>query len=337
MAASRKKGKRLNVFLLLPVLSLVAISGCTFPGFPSAGGTGPGVTILAWEPELRDVFSDDNIDFLLKVQNQGESRARNVVAELTNIDPTEWGGFIQQQIQLGSLIPSDPVTQTPGETKTVQFQNLRAPLLSKGTNFVYEPTVRVSYDYTTIAQKPITIVDRTELVRIQQQGKTLPSSPTTQTAGPLSIQIIMGNFVKTSGQFGFAGQTFDIFPVQIVIVNTLWESGGSVTPKGFGGVGGFGGFGFGEADYPVMVKVIPPTGTSFVFSGGGGFQDCGQFQFTADLFKGKQSEITCELEVTNPPAFRSESLLQVELDYRFFVDGVTQINVHGTKEVGGFF
>lgn len=45
--------------------------------------------------------------------------------------------------------------------------------------------------------------------------------------------------------------------------------------------------------------------------------------------------MTCELEVTNAPTFRSESLLQVELEYRYFVDAVSQINVQGTKEIGG--
>jgi hypothetical protein len=233
---------------------------------------------------------------------------------------------------MGNLIPYDPVTQTPGETKSVQFQNLQAPLLSKGTSFTYEPTVRVSYDYSTVAQKPVTLVDRNELVRIQQQGKTLPSKPTTYTSGPLSVEITMGNFVRTSGQLGFGGQTYDIFPVQIKIVNNLWESGGSVTPQGFGGIGFRG---IGEFDYPVLVKVIPPSGTNFVFSGFG--DDCSSFQFTVELFQGRQAEITCELEVTSPPTFKTESLIQVELDYRYFVDAVTQINVQGTKEVGGLF
>jgi len=84
----------------------------------------------------------------------------------------------QRTVQLGDLIAHDPVSNTAGETKQVQFQNLRAPLLSRGTSFEYEPIVRVTYDYSTAAHKPITIVDRNELIRIQQQGQTLPSQQT---------------------------------------------------------------------------------------------------------------------------------------------------------------
>ena len=315
-----------RTFPLFALAFILFVSGCT----TTTGGTGPGVVITAWEPELASIFSNDEIDFLLKVENQGQSRARNVVAEITNIDTTEWGSFFQQQLQLGDLLPADPVTGTPGETKSDQFENLRAPILSKGTSFTYQPTVRVSYDYTTTAQKPITIVDSQELIRIKQRGGTLPSSTSTQTSGPLNVQIIMGNFVKTSGTFGSFGQTYDIFPVQIRITNTLFSSGGSVIPKSFGGFGSFG------ADHPVLVRVTPPSGTSFIFSGFGD-EDCSRSQLTIDLFRGQEAEITCELEVTNPPSFLSESQMQVELDYRYFIDAVTQVTVQGTREVGGGF
>ncbi|MBI4021245.1 MAG: hypothetical protein HY369_03310 [Candidatus Aenigmarchaeota archaeon] len=326
---------RTSLPALIPLLAVVAIAGCTNPFGGSGAATGPGVVITGWEPELANVFSNDQVDLLLKVENQGESRANNVVAELINIDTAEWGsiGFDASK-QLGDLIPVDPVTGTPGETKTVQFQNLKAPLLPKGETFTFNPTVRVSYDYATTALKPITIVDADELVKIQQQGKTLPSKPTAYTSGPLSVEIIMGNFVKTSSQFGGFAQQYDIFPVHIQIRNTLWGSGGSVIPKGFGG-GSASNFVFGDADYPVRVTIQPPAGTSFVFSGFG--DDCSSFEFTVELFRGEEAEITCELQVISAPQFLTESLIQVELDYRFFSDRVTQVTVQGTKETGSLF
>ena len=82
-----------------------------------------------------------------------------------------------------------------------------------------EPIVRVSYDYKTIAQKPITIVDINELRRLIQQGETLQSKSTTYTAGPLSIEIKTGDFVKTQS-------TDPTLPVYIAVTNDLWESGG---------------------------------------------------------------------------------------------------------------
>lgn len=322
-----RSSQKSHLFLLLPIVAIVAISGCT----TGTASGGPGLVITSWEPELANLFSNDQVDFLLEVQNQGESRARNVVAELTNIDTSEWGSFGFATIQMGDLIAFDPITNTPGETKTVQFQNLKAPVLTKGTSFVYEPVVRVSYDYTTAAQKPITIVDADELIKIQQQGQALPAKPTTFTSGPLSVDIIMGNFVKTTNQFGGTFGTYDIFPVNIKIRNSLWGSGGSIVPSGFGSTGGL----FQTFDYPVEVKITPPAGTNFVFSGFG--DDCSSFQFTIDLFRGEEADITCELEVTQAPTIRQESLLIVELDYRFSMDAVTQVNVQGTKEIGSIF
>lgn len=315
-----------NLLPLLSVLAIVGIAGCTTP----TGGAGPGVVILAWEPELTEVFSNEDVDFLLRIQNQGESRARNVEAEITNIDLNEWGGFFQQNVQLGDMIAADPVTNTPGEVATHQFTDLQAPSLVRGADFTYQPAVRVAYDYTTNARKPITIVDNDELIRIKQQGQSLPSETTQYTAGPLAVQITVGDFVRTSGGFGDFGQTFDIFPVHITITNSQFGSGGTVIPKGFGGFGGFGG----ERDHPVEIEIIPPPGTNFVHSGFG--SDCSTFFNEVDLFKGERAEITCELEVTSPPTIRTESLIQVNLEYRYFVESLSSITVQGTEELGGF-
>lgn len=311
-----------NYLIALPVLAVVFISGCTNGG-PTGG---PGVIISGFTPEISPVHSEEQVSLLLQVQNQGESRARNVQAELTNIDPNEWGVGFQRTVQLGDLIARDQVSNTQGETKQVQFQNLRAPILSKGISFGYEPIVRVTYDYSTSAHKPITIVDRDELIRIQQQGQTLPSQQTTYTAGPLAVEITMGNYVPSVSSFG-SGRAFDIFPVNVKITNTLWEEGGRPTSRGLFGS---------QFNYPVRVRIDPPAGTNFVFSGFG--DDCSSSQFTVDLFRGKEIEITCELQVTNAPSIRTEDLLKVDLDYSFYTDKSTKLTVQGTRELGtGFF
>jgi hypothetical protein len=334
---TKEMRNRRAILILIPILIVATTSGCTTWPFGGGAISGNGVVITGWEAELGSIFSGERLDLDLEVQNQGERRARNVVAEIINIDTNEWGSFGFHEKSLGDLIPYDPVTQTPGETKSTQFTNLIAPELPKGSSFVYEPTVRVSYDYTTTAQKPITIVDKQELVKIQQQGKTLPNKITEYSAGPIAVDIIMGNFVKTSGTYGYGVESYDIFPVQIKITNMLWESGGTVTAKGAGFLTGGTGYGFwDELDYPILIKIKPPAGTNFVYSGYGDY-DCSESQFSIDLFKGKDTQVTCELEVTSPPTAKTESLIQVELDYRYYIDAVAQVAVQGTKESGSFF
>jgi hypothetical protein len=318
-----KNNKNSMKFLLfLSLIAVVVVSGCNGT---STTGTGPGVSILEFTPDFTQVFSDEKVKLQLKVQNLGEAKAENVRAEITGIDIDEWRGFgvTFAQKELGDLIAYDSATTTPGEVKTVQWSDLYAPTLAKGIEFTYAPIVRVSYDYETKSIKKITLVDADELRSIQQRGGTLPSESTQYSAGPLSVEIKTGDYVKTSGMFG---DTYDIFPIYIKIINTEWEGGGSVMPETF--------LGFGDEDYPVHVEITPPSGTNFVFSGFG--QDCGS-SMVVDLWKGKDAEITCELEVTNPPTIRQDGLITVDLEYRYRIDATTQITVIGTEEGGGFF
>jgi len=323
--AKNSEKKKMNFLLLLPILAIVFVSGCTFPGGGTDTSKGPGVVIKSFIPELDNVRSNEEVNLRGEIQNQGEARARNVVAELINIDVNEWGGFGTIAFQnLGDLLPFDPVAKTPGQTKQVAFTKLRAPSLPKNVQFTYEPTLRISYDYSTSTIKPISAIDADELTNIRLRGGTLPTKPTQFTAGPLSVDIKTGDFVTTQDQFG---TTYDIFPVNIRIDNTQWASGGTVEPEVLA---------IGQERYPVRVKIEPPSWATFVFTGFSGSQDCGSF-LTVDLFRGSNAEITCELQVISPPTVRTEGQIKVDLEYRYHIDKPTQIRVTGTQPAGSLF
>jgi len=67
----------MNKILLLAVLGIVFASGCVSTGGTGVA-TGPGVVIQGWESDFSQVYSEEPIAFELKVQNLGETRARNV-------------------------------------------------------------------------------------------------------------------------------------------------------------------------------------------------------------------------------------------------------------------
>jgi hypothetical protein len=314
-----------RLMLFAPLLAVIFISGCT----TTTTGLGNGVSVLNFEPDLpQGVFSGDTIRLQLRLQNQGESTAKDVQVELANIDTNDWGtfGLFGFSENLGDILPYDALTNTPGGIKTHEWR-LQAPELAKGTSFTYEPMVKVSYDYRTVAQKPITLVDVDELRRLIQQGKSLPNKPTEFTAGPLGVEIKTGDFVSTSsGASG--GESYEVFPVYIKITNKDWEAGGSVIKDGFGGL-------FEGYDYPVRVKITPPSG---VTSRSFGTDACSSFNFdTMDLWQGKDAEITCEFEVTNPPSYRQEVLFTVDLEYRYQTQASTRLQVTGTEEGFGWF
>lgn len=322
-----------KALLLLPLFAVVVVSGCT--GIPGSGsGSGSGVAVLSWSPDFTQVNSGEQVDLQLRVQNTGDAEAKNVKAQITGIDLSEWRGFggvgFFAEENLGKLLPNDPETGTVGEIKTRTFR-LEAPNQRQNIVLTYEPIVKVSYDYQTFSEKPITLVDQDELRRLIQQGKALPAKPSTQTKGPLQVEVTTGDFVKTGQQFGGTGQVFDVFPVNIKISNPSFGSGGSVVPPDTGS--SFGSlFAPDTYNYPVEVEIVPPSGTqirnTFTFSG----DDCSTGTVVKDLFQGRDIDITCELEVTNPPAFREDRSIKVNLKYRFQTEATTQVTVIGTKD-----
>lgn len=308
---------------IIPVLLIIFISGCI--GF-GGGATGDGVVILDFKPDFPSVYSGEPVKLQLRVQNLGEIDAENTEAQLTNIKLSKWGSMgVVEKKNLGKLIAYDPANpDVPGAVRTVEWA-LEAPKLEKGLQWTYTPMVKVSYDYKTRATKSITIVDQNELRRIMQQGRSLPAQATVVTKGPLDIEIRTGDYVKTTSRFT-AGRVYDIFPIYIKITNKGIGAGGTVVRNGFAGF-------FGEEfDYPVEVKITPPSGTSFVYSGTYGEDDCSTGTVTVDLWQGKEKEITCELQVDEVPEFRTEGLITVEVSYRYQVEASTQIKVFGKKE-----
>jgi len=326
------------LLLALPVIAvLVAASGCTIPGIGGGGttGLGKGVVITEFTSDFPSVQSGDYVTLMLKAQNQGEVKAFNAQAELTGIDVSQWGGTFGTGFttgNLGDMLPYDKETSTPGTERTKQWR-LTAPSQPKGINTPYTAIVKVSYDYKTSAQKMVTIVDEAELRRILQSGGSLSGQVATYSSGPLSIEITTGNYEKTAAQqFGYD----NLFPVQIKITNT---GGGYVVPPGTG-TGLYGGTFtsgyFGDiANYPIGVKVTPPAGTSFRGLGGGfgGVDDCSTGTVTKEMWKGQEATITCELSVDNPPTYKEDRPLLVEVFYRYQAEAQTPIQVFG-KESG---
>ena len=319
MAAIKSSGMKYLVFLSI-LSAVVLVSGCTDTGV----AFGNGVVITGFESDMGTmaVESRDEVSLLLRVQNQGEVDAYDVEARLIGIDLNEWNAYFgsSERQDLNNLLAADPVTNTEGQTKTAQW-DLEAPDLPAGTDFTYEPVVRVFYDYQTKANKPVTLVDVDELKRIIQQGRSIPGEATQSSAGPLSVEIRTGDFVKTQNYD-------DPFPLNIFITNLMWESGGSVVEGA-----GLGGFYYEDYQYPVRVKITLPDGMSLEGTG----QGCSTSGETINLWKGKSAELTCEVRITNPPEYRVDKLIQVELDYRYFIDASTTIKVIGTEDDYRYF
>ncbi len=316
-------GRNVKFFLLLLIGAVIATSGCTAPtiGGGTTGG-GPGIVVDIFQPTLgltEPIESNEPVTFHLEVVNKGDYNNAPAVAELTGIDTNEWNLFGDVYRDLGTLLAPDPESQTEGGRGIADWDVI-TPSLQRNQEMTYEPIARVYYYYETHVRKPVWFVTGEELRRIVQTGGSLESEPTTPWAGPLTVTIDTGRFVKAREW------RESKFQLQIRIENT---GGGQI---------------FGR-DYPVAIEVKWPDGVVPI-------GDCPrQVQFGTGLYdklppflsppsfgrfvrlwNGRYTDITCEFQVTQPPTNKVKKNFEVKLGYIYYVDAVTHITVKGFEE-----
>jgi hypothetical protein len=327
---------------MMLAVSVLLVSGCVVPGLgPSAAaGTGPGVVVLNWEPDFPEIQSNETVRLAARMQNQGQVDARDVRAFLTNIYVPDWNNVTSAEVSIGSLVAVNLATDTPGQVYTHSW-GLRAPDISTGAINMYQPLLKVQYDYKTTAKKSVTLVDVDELRKLKQQGRPLPSNPTTVSAGPVTVEIQAGNYIK-------AGAGAGTFPIHIKVINTEWEKGGSAVRHG----SWIGGSVYNEVpqdtkaaggkeyntlvptfDYPIAINVTPPRGIEWDTTNVA--ENC-TVMVWHDLWKGKDTELTCLLRIedSDAPAFREEREITVDLFYRYETEATTSVQVSGMSGRG---
>jgi len=336
------------LFLLVPLLGAMTISGCT------TGTSGPtfgnGMVVLNWEPTFSSVESGDNLQLRVRVQNKGGTEALGVKAILTEISAKDWGitavsGMTEEKL-FGDMLPPNPTQNTDGAIKEAYF-DAYAPALPEGVTQSYSPSVRVTYGYVTSAVKQMTLVNEQELRRLQDQGKTLPTGDIQTTAGPLKVTVNTGKFIKqrdvTAQPYGTSVAS-NIFPVTIVIENT---GGGVVSPLGrndisFSGIiTGFGALsGLTESDYLVYAMIEPPEGISidsnclepnYIYGSGTRSLTGGTIDGYVKLWKGQTASITCEMEIDDTLAASKNVNMKIYLAYYYYIDSTTTVTVTGIR------
>ncbi len=318
-----KNGRSLALVLAIP-LAVLLVSGCVdVPGLGGgAGVSGNGIVITKFEPSLSSLESNDPVRLHLEVQNRGDVIGE-AAAVLMGIDSQAWGSYNTEQY-IGELLNADEERGTEGGIGTVDW-DLMAPDLQRGEKRPYTAIARVFYSYETSVVKTITFLTSDEVRRAAQSGESVAAGPTVVSAGPLSVTVNAGEYVRTKDD------SWDqpYFPVEIKITNT---GGGQIAGD----------------NYPIGIEFTEPTGTMIM-------GDCpGQAQsewsafyrnipgglslpFSSNvvyLWDGKETTITCRLKVVDPPAFKVDKDLRIKLSYLYYQDAKTTINVVGTTELG---
>jgi len=268
------QGKSLSILTVLLVVSSVVVSGCINP--TTGTNFDSGVNIINFEPEMQSVYSDESVNFQMKIKNLGSFQAEGKA----NLELSEWtcrgAGSASESF---SLIPPYPDRGTEGEEK-VFLWSCQAPKIPEGMSIPYEARVEVEYPYKTISSRTITILPTSELVALNNAGKPLPSETDSQSHSPVKAEVLVKGPIRIRD-----GGSVE-FPITIKISNI----GGGIVK-----------------DSKVNLKVEKAGAIS-------NLKDCDQSNLP--LWKGQSQTVTCEVTANNVKDITTSRILaNVEYTY----------------------
>jgi hypothetical protein len=285
-----------NTIILLILSTLIILtSGCT------TVGTGNGIIIEVFEPDFTSVFIDEPVSFQVKIRNSGSVDSEKGEIKIMGLDKNKWGS--EKSEEMGALLGADPVYGTDGETWTHIFKYDKAPEVPQGISVTYQPTARLTYEYTSNTIKSITVASQNELRNTQNLGNPLPSETVSTSSSPVAITII------SKGPIRFWSDTSSVtFPLEIKIDNV----GGGVVCNNYASCGDTDSWNKIELDYEK--KGI----------------DLGKcLDGDIALFKGQTNTLTCKATISDlPDAGILQKTIKIEARYGYFVDKATSITVN---------
>jgi hypothetical protein len=307
---------------LLVILAAVLISGCTFFGGNIAAGSGVVIENFEVSP-LKDIYASEAFELRAKIRNIGASDAENVFMKLYNVESVFGGNKIEisciERFDLCAseevLLAPDQESGTVGETKTCTWDCIAPPNIPEGISVTFNPSMRTYYMYKTSTIKAVNIASQEELISLETRGESLPLEDVSTTSGPVSMEIVVNGPIRY-----WSGEGKINFPINIKIQNI---GGGVVCNPEQQGCQKTDNWNkaklFFESD--VSVNLICNSGIP-------------ERSMLVDLWKSQAATLTCEIEMPVPPGSTAKYIqknLIFKLEYDYFVDASTSVNVIGRK------
>ncbi len=304
-----------KVLVLISVAAVLFSSGCLEGIFGSGDTitTSYGLTVNSFEPDFTDIEGGDDFEIYLEIQNNGGSVAEEVYAHLYDVDLTDWQ--VQPadgKLSLGDLDPPDDLSGIPGDIADDSW-DLVAPTNPEGVVYKYTPRMRLMYKYNTAANAQITVLKKEEYKRLQERGQlSIPSIITEVSKGPLAVDVsartpvIIEDLDEDTLEFRV---NIDLVGKGSVFNTTHSTDNPTVSMD--------------ELD-KIYIKITAPGINSAV--------DCDAYDDTdgIDMRRGKSVIYTCEFKLDDFTAMKNIPIT-VELDYGYFEDYSTTVNVMGEK------
>jgi hypothetical protein len=202
----------MNTKILITLLAIASIAGCTIPGIPGItpgttpiGGGGKGLEITSFTAEPSTIYNGSTVKVIMEVENQGGSTApaTKSFAYLTgtNIkitgsspgDDAYWHRLSGDNTsdECGDVIdpmkPADIVKGTPGDKEIFKW-SLRAPNVDKGQTSPNSFMGRVYTEYMTGVNGNIWVYTEAESDAAKASNRALNKATFVSTSGPVAVQ-----------------------------------------------------------------------------------------------------------------------------------------------------
>lgn len=200
-----------TVFAAFLAVIVLFTSGCVDLNFLPSNvvSFGSGISIINFEPEIDTAYSNEKVNFMLKIKNTGSFEASGAV----KIDVGEWRCLTSSSGDFDKLIPPSEERGTEGQEMVFKWE-CTAPDIEEGIDVPFQARAEVEYEYKTVTSKSITLLPTRELITLRDSGKALPSELVSTTHSPVSVNVLIEGPIRIVD-----GSTSVEFPVTIEVKN----------------------------------------------------------------------------------------------------------------------
>lgn len=319
--------------ILISLLAVIAVAGCTIPSIPGITGGGPligtgnGLEITSFTAQPDTLYSSSNVRIIMEIENKGETTvpADKSIAYLTgsNIEfsssPSStmvWHDTSQYQT-LKEMKSQDVVRGITGTTDRVTW-TLTAPSIPRGQTRADTFIGRVYCDYKTTAQGSVWVYTESEAEASRTAGRSLERSSFTTTKGPVGLSVS----VQPDPVILYAGEK--TFSISIKITNlatgTIYKPGNITYNTGSTGKALVS-----DALNKVRLNITMQSDKLSITT-----TEC-QGTNEQELVAGRPTTIICDFDITEDLStltFKSYPI-SVSIDYGYFTERTATVTVQG--------
>lgn len=314
--------------ILISVLAIIAIAGCTIPGVPGitsgpSFGTGNGLEIASFTAQPETVFSGSNVRVIMEVENKGGTTVASdkSIAFLTgsNVEfgPGPFSGMVwhdsNQYQTLKEMKAEDVVRGLSPGTDRIMW-TLNSPTLPAGQTRSDTFIGRVYCDYQTSAYGSVWVYPETEADAARTAGRTLEKSSFTYTKAPVGIEIsTQPDPVIVYGD----DQTFSLYiKVTNLATGTIYKTGNitydtTSTNKNL----------ISDALNRVNITVEKTSDLDITND-----DDCEGEQ---ELVAGRPTTIVCDFNITGSVTTYKSYPINVKVNYGYYTEQTASVTVQG--------